>query len=209
MTTYEHAMLGIDGVLAAGLHRRHGWQIAATAAVAAVGPDWDGLTIAVNNSLFADAHRLWGHNLLACLILGVLVGAVDYRFDLVTRLARRLVTFLRLKVPPGRLRLRDTRATSACGTWIVVSVVAAMSQLPADMVVSGTATLSDWELKPFWPFWDRGFVCALVPWGDPGVSVIFISGMFAMIYWRTRVQPIAVLTLLLVLAYLVIRGALF
>ena len=31
MTVYEHAMLGIDGALAAGLPRRHGWQIVALA----------------------------------------------------------------------------------------------------------------------------------------------------------------------------------
>ena len=29
MTTFEHAMLGINGALAVGLHRRFGWQIVA------------------------------------------------------------------------------------------------------------------------------------------------------------------------------------
>jgi len=45
MTTYEHAMLGITGALAAGLHRRYGWQIVAMAGVTAVLPDWDGLSL--------------------------------------------------------------------------------------------------------------------------------------------------------------------
>ena len=45
MTFYEHAMLGATLALVAGLQRRHGWRIVAMAAVAAVLPDWDGLTI--------------------------------------------------------------------------------------------------------------------------------------------------------------------
>ncbi len=88
MTTYEHAMLGITGVLATGLDRRYGWSIVALAAVAAVSPDWDGLTILAGSAAFAASHRLWGHNVLACVLSGLLMGVVDYRFDLVTRCGR-------------------------------------------------------------------------------------------------------------------------
>ena len=45
MQALEHAMLGGGLVLAAGLHRRFGWQLAASAAVCATLPDWDGLTV--------------------------------------------------------------------------------------------------------------------------------------------------------------------
>ena len=45
MTTLEHAMLGINGVLATGLQRRFGWQLVAMAGGVSVAPDWDGLTI--------------------------------------------------------------------------------------------------------------------------------------------------------------------
>ena len=38
-------MLGASLALAARLQSRHGWRIVAMAAVAAVLPDWDGLTI--------------------------------------------------------------------------------------------------------------------------------------------------------------------
>ena len=64
MTIYEHAMVGIDGALALGLQRRHGWQIVALAGVAAVLPDFDGLTILFGIQWYAEGHRLWGHNLL-------------------------------------------------------------------------------------------------------------------------------------------------
>ena len=43
MTVYEHAMAGVSLALAAGLHRRHGWGIAAPVGVAAALPDWDRL----------------------------------------------------------------------------------------------------------------------------------------------------------------------
>ena len=63
MTTFEHALLAINGVLATGLQRRYGWQLAGVAAVAAISPDWDGLTIAFSLAAFAAGHRVWGHNL--------------------------------------------------------------------------------------------------------------------------------------------------
>jgi hypothetical protein len=58
MTIYEHAMIGINGTLALGLNRRHGWQIVAFAGLAAVLPDLDGLAIVLGPSLYADGHRL-------------------------------------------------------------------------------------------------------------------------------------------------------
>ncbi|MEN6458225.1 MAG: hypothetical protein ABFC63_04790 [Thermoguttaceae bacterium] len=60
MTVYEHAMIGINGTLAIGLYRRHGWQIVALAGVAAEIPDLDGLAIVLGPSLYADGHRYWG-----------------------------------------------------------------------------------------------------------------------------------------------------
>ena len=59
MTSYEHAMLGIDGALALGLHRRYGWQIVAAAGCVAVLPDWDGLSICLWRELLrGGASRL-------------------------------------------------------------------------------------------------------------------------------------------------------
>ena len=45
MTTFEHAMVGVNGALAAGLTRRCGWKVASMAGLVAVSPDWDGLTL--------------------------------------------------------------------------------------------------------------------------------------------------------------------
>jgi membrane-bound metal-dependent hydrolase YbcI (DUF457 family) len=199
-------MLGINGALAVGLHRRFGWQIVAMSGFAAVSPDWDGLTIIVSPIAFAEGHRVWGHNLLACVLLGILIGTLDYQFDLVSRAGKLLTKLLRLRTSPDELTPRVER--TACGqlVWILVAIVAAFSQLPADMLVSGSKTLPDWELKLLWPFSDRGWVYPMVSWGDVGITLIFIVGMFAMIKWKTRVQPIAAMTLLGVATYIVIRG---
>ena len=89
MTTYEHAMLGIDGVLALGLHRRYGWQIVAAGGCAAVLPDWDGLTLLLGANCYAAAHRVWGHNLLVAGLLGAALGWVLYRFDFLTNVQQR------------------------------------------------------------------------------------------------------------------------
>jgi len=236
MTTFEHAMLGVDGVLAVGLHRRYHWQLAAMAGFAAASPDWDGLTYLFSSALFAEGHRVWGHNVVACVISGLIIGALDYRYDLITRAGRLLTRLLRMTVPKQRLSLRATFERCGYQTWMIVAIVAALSQLPADMVVSGATGLSDWEVKLFWPFSDRGWVFAMVPWGDPGISVVFIVGMFAMVKrpralgtphsagatrrsetartnrmrrWTAGIDHIqckAILTLLGVLIYIVVRG---
>ncbi len=208
VTTFEHAMLAIDGALAAGLHRHYGWQVVAMAGVAAVSPDWDGLTILVSQSLFAEGHRLWGHNVLACILTGLAIGVLDYRFDFVTRCARWAVKFFHFQLADQHLIVRDRLSKHGLMVWILVGILAALSQLPADMVVSGTATLSDWELKLLWPFSNRGWVFPMVPWGDVGITLVFVVGMFAMLRWRSRVQSIAVVALTFVAVYIAARGTL-
>ena len=89
MTPLEHAMVGIDGVMALGLHRKHGWKIAGAAAVAAASADWDGLTLLFSAALYDKAHRAWGHNVFSCVLAGLAIGLLDYRFDLTGRLGRR------------------------------------------------------------------------------------------------------------------------
>jgi hypothetical protein len=209
MTTFEHSLLGVNGALASGLDRRYGWQIAALAGAAAAAPDWDGLAIMFSTSVLAQGHRVWGHNLHASVLLGVTLGALDYRFDVVTRLSRFFERLLRLDVPHERLQVRREFSRGALATWITVASLAALTQLPADMVVSGTATLADWEIKPLWPFSSRGYVFPMVPWGDPGISIVFIAGMFALVRWKERRQLVAAATLAGVVAYLVLRKFVF
>ena len=200
-------MLGINGVLATGLHQKHGWQLAAVAGVAAAAPDWDGLPILVSVKLFNETHRVWGHNLLACLVLGLVIGSLDYRWDSVTRVARRLARLSRIKIPDSKLALRRRFSLMGLQVWLLSATLAALSQLPADLVVSGTATLGDWELKLFWPWSDQGYVFPLVRWGDAVISVVFVVGMFSMLRWRRQSQLIAGCTLAGVLVYIVVRGA--
>ncbi len=206
MTTYEHAMLGITGSLAAGLHVRYGWKIVALSGIAAVVPDWDGLPMLIDMAAFQQGHRVWGHNLLGCLIVAVLLGMIDYRFDLSGRVAQRLVKFGPFRELQPHIRLREEWSTGTLIVWISVAFCAALSQIPADAVVSGGKGLSDWALQPLWPFSDYQFVYAMVPWGNVGVTIIFAIGMLALFKWKTQVRPIAATTLAAVAAYIVAWG---
>jgi len=206
MTTFEHAMLGVNGALATGLHQKFGWKIVAIAGISAASPDWDGLPIVYSVELFNRAHRVWGHNILSCVVLGVVIGILDYRFDLVTRAARLIDRCVRFGISEANLALREQFSNYGTLVWCAVAILACLSQLPADMVVSGTATLADWELQPFWPFSDQGVVFPMVPWGDPGMTIVFVLGMFAMLRWKSSFRTIACLTLAGVVAYILARG---
>jgi len=199
-------MLGINGVVATGLHRRYGWQLAAIAGVAAIAPDWDGLTFLVSVPLFNESHRVWGHNVFACVFVGLVCGAIDFRYDMVTRCGRMLMRLLRVSVAPDLFHFRTTYPLRGFFVWIIVAIVAALSQIPADMVVSGTKVLADWPVKCFWPISDRGYVFPLVPWRDVGITIVFSVGMFAMVKWRNRTSMIAIATLIAVLLYIAVRG---
>jgi len=202
-------MLGITGVLATGLNRRYGWPIVGLAAVAAVSPDWDALTIVAGSAPFAASHRVWGHNVLVCVLTGLLMGVVDYRFDVVTRCGRFLTRRLHLALPGASPRVREAFPFSGFVAWTSVAVLAAVSatHLAADLVFSGTETLPDWELQLWWPFSTTGYVYPIIAWGDAGVSIVFVAGMFAMWRWPARLQTTSLATLAAVFLYMVLRGA--
>ncbi len=208
MTTYEHAMLGVTGALAAGLHRKYGWEIVALAGFVAVLPDWDGLSLLFGAAAFDRVHRTLGHNLLVCTLLGACVAALEHRYRLARRLkeyAGRRMSMFRSK--EGSAERSDLHAGGLC-LWVAVGVLASLSHLAADLVFSGHSVLSDWGIRLFWPFSDRFWAYPLVSWGDPAVTVVFAGGMLAMVRWPSRLRTIAGLTLTLVLAYISIRGAL-
>jgi membrane-bound metal-dependent hydrolase YbcI (DUF457 family) len=204
MTTIEHALLGANLVLATGLEKKFGWQLVALSAVCAVVPDWDGLTILWSVSLFDVAHRAWGHNLLVCSLVALFIAAVDYRHDVVTRTARRLVQWMKFAVPEDRLAIRVIFSWSGLMLWFFVALIATWSHLVGDLVFSGTATLSDWGLKLLLPFSERVFVYPLISWGDVGVTIIFVLGMFAMLRWKNQTAWIARLTLIAAIGYIVL-----
>ncbi|NUQ63232.1 MAG: metal-dependent hydrolase [Pirellulales bacterium] len=206
MTSYEHFMLGVTGTVAAGLHRRFGWPIAAAAGLAAVAPDWDGLSLAFGAAAFDRVHRAWGHNLAAAALLGAIIAALEYRFGWIAGAGRRLSS--KLKLPEsGRVGVGFTaRTLGGWGAWLGVGTAASLSHVATDMLFSGHATLSDWGIRLLWPFSERAWVYPMVSWGDPAVSILFAAGMLAMAWRPERVQRTAAVTLAAVIAYVFIRG---
>ncbi len=206
MTTFEHAMLGVNGVLACGLHRQFGWKLVALAGLAAIAPDWDGLTVLFDASVFDRGHRVWGHNVFACCLVGLLLGFLDYRFDLIGGLAKWIT-----RIPPLARFRQDTeevrrRRLTGYLVWIGVAVLAALSQIPADAVVSGGHGLGDWPIQVLWPVSQFEVVYPMVPWGDPGITIVFCIGMILSARFPARLQLIAIMTLLGVVGYIVVRG---
>ncbi|MEN6450248.1 MAG: metal-dependent hydrolase [Thermoguttaceae bacterium] len=217
MTIYEHAMLGINGALALGLQRRHGWPLVAMAGLAAVLPDVDGLALVLGPTCYAAGHRVWTHGLLSAGVAAAIAAAVVYAWDIFTRVQRRLARWgvLPVEATPARcesntLLESDAAIGPRCGRelllWICVSVVAAYSHLLTDIFFSGGRGQPLWGVPIGWPFSNAVQACPLVPWGDVGVTAVFAAGTFAMLRWRTRTQTIAAGTLCLVAIYVAGRG---
>jgi membrane-bound metal-dependent hydrolase YbcI (DUF457 family) len=209
MTTFEHAMLGANGVVASGLHHRFGWKLVVLAAVAAIAPDWDGLTVLVDASVFDRGHRVWGHNIFACCATGILVASLDTRFNLTGRLVAWLQTFRSTSEDMADEAVVSEQPTVSYSAAIVVAVSAALSQIPADAVVSGGQGLADWPVKYLWPVSNAEVIFPLVPWGDPGITIVFCVGMILAARFKDRVRPIAISTLIGVTGYILVRGLVF
>jgi membrane-bound metal-dependent hydrolase YbcI (DUF457 family) len=200
MTTYEHAMLGATLALAVGCHRRReDWLLVAVAGAAAAAPDWDGLSLAFGAEAYARAHRTWGHNLLAASVAGLAVGAAGYLCHLSARV-QRAVARMRSKSSPADIVV-PAFSCRGLARWAVVGWLAALSHLPADLVYSGHPQLRSWPIQVFWPFSTEGWVWPLVSWGDLTTTFLFIAEMFVLYRWPKHAQLIAVLTLVLVHAY--------
>jgi membrane-bound metal-dependent hydrolase YbcI (DUF457 family) len=206
MTIYEHAMIGINGTLALGLNRRHGWQIVAFAGIAAVLPDLDGLTILLGPSLYADGHRLWGHNLLVAGLVAALFSVIAYQTDALTKSQKWLAN--RWKA----LSIGDSQTTTPPHRyaklllWMLVGVLATYSHLVMDIFYSGGKNLQTWGVPLFWPFSRTEWAYPLVPWGSIGATVILAVSMFAMLRWPTWIRTIATSSLAVVAGYMVLCG---
>jgi hypothetical protein len=199
MTVFEHPMFGASLALVAGVRRRHGWGLVATAAVAAALPDWDGLSIAFGPTAYASAHRVWGHNLLAAGLGGAFVGIVGL-------LAARSVRVRTLLTKPPALLLPPPSASANTAVvWLLVGVVAGLSHLPADVVFNGGTGLPAWPVPLLWPFSRQGWAAPIVPWGDVTVTLLFVGEMFALYRWPRHDRAVATLTLAAGSAYLLVR----
>lgn len=165
MMYYDHAMLGIAVALAAGAHRRHGWPLVGTAAVAAMLPDWDGLSELIGPMTYRQIHRVWGHNLLAAALASGFLAAVGYLCQLSIRLR------------PGEARVYSGHALAV---WVAVGVLVALSHVLADLIYAGTRVAPDWPVALLWPFSPRRWACSLVPEDDWGATLLLVGGMAAL-----------------------------
>ena len=205
MTVYEHAMIGINGTLAMGLQRRHGWQIVALAGFAAVLPDLDGLTILLGRNLYAEGHRLWGHNLIVAGLVAAVVSAIAYQTDAATKIQSWLAGRWKVFSVWGSPERPSHRRAELC-LWTVVGVVAAYSHLLMDILFSGGRNLPIWGVPLLWPFTDTTWAYPLVPWGNIGATVILAVSMFAMLRWQAWIRTIATSSLIAVAVYMAVCG---
>jgi membrane-bound metal-dependent hydrolase YbcI (DUF457 family) len=206
MTIFEHAMVGWSLALAVGAQRRHGWQIAGMAAVAAALPDADGASILWGPGAFADVHRVWGHNLLAALVIGALTGASGYLASLSAR-ARRLTAAVLARLAADVKIATEPRCFTwpHLAVWVLVGLLAVLSHLPADLVYNGSSELAPWPVPLLWPFSPEGWQYPLVPWGDMVTTAVLLLEMFALYIWSNRGQLVACATLTAILAYVGLR----
>ncbi len=137
MTTYEHAMVGITGFMATGLQRKYGWQMVLIAGIAAMSPDWDALPYVIDHDMFERGHRVWGHNVLISLLVGIAIALSEYYFNWTTKLGRTFQRLFPQMMPPEHLIPKSDQATRSLFVLMAVCVVAACSHLFADLVVSG------------------------------------------------------------------------
>jgi membrane-bound metal-dependent hydrolase YbcI (DUF457 family) len=198
-------MLGVTGTLAIGLHRRYGWKIVAAAGAVAVLPDWDGLSILFGAAAFDKVHRAWGHNLLVAGLSGATVMACVSCLPWATRGRKSPEMPVRASDPAGSQRRTPLRVGQVA-LWAALGAMASLSHLAADLTYSHHERFPDWGVRLLWPFSQQEFAWPMVPWGDVGTTLIFVTSMFAMARWPARLQSISQVTLALVVAYLVLRG---
>lgn len=202
MTSPEHTLVGILGGLSLGLHTRLGWTAIAFAAVVSNVPDLDGLPMLVDMQRFESGHRVWGHNLFAISVSALLLAALQYRFGWIEWIAVKLKPIM-----PADIRSLEASDTIRVGFFVLVLIglVFQCVHLLCDMTVSGGQGLSDWPVKPFWPFSDTEFAFPLIPWGDVGPTVIMMLAVILIAKFG-KARRTAILALALLCGYMLCRG---
>lgn len=208
MTTPEHTLVGIHLAIAAGCHRWSGWPLVGLVAVASNVPDLDGLPMLFDMQRFEQLHRVLFHNFLAIILTSLVLACSEAYWAWMSRLTRWLL--LKLSTPGSTTAIPKVETARGCasmvGLFFTTSFFAQAAHLPCDMVVSGGSGLSDWHVLPFWPFSSRGFIFALVPWGDIGPTLILMAGTIWMAKRKSGLTRIALITLSTLIVYLLVRG---
>ncbi len=208
MTTPEHTLVGIHLAIAAGCHRWAGWPLVGLAAVASNMPDLDGLPMLIDIQRFEQLHRVLFHNFLAIALTSIVLACSEAYWGWISRLTGWLMMKFATPVTSSQsLKAEHSRMHAwRIGLFFVTSFFAQAAHLPCDMVVSGGSGLSDWHVLPFWPFSDRGFVFALIPWGDIGPTLILMAGTIGMAKHKSGSSRIALITLSTLVIYVLVRG---
>ncbi len=205
MTTPEHTMVGIHSAFALGLHRRYGWQSVALAGIASNVPDWDGIPMFVDMARFESIHRVWGHNFVSILLTSLLLAATQVRWDWLGRIGGWFAG--RFSIPKQDSPDCQTGTDSGCGLLLFFGIAFAAQtlHLPCDMVVSGGSGLNDWSVEPWWPFSHAAYVYPMIPWGDPGPTLILMAGAVIAAKWPPQTANISRLSIGTLLVYLLVR----
>jgi len=207
MTTPEHALVGMHVAVAFGLQLKLGWPGVAIFSLASILPDWDGLLILIDISLFDRGHRVWGHNLISIVGTSLVLAYSEFRWRWIASSVHRLRQYLQSSSGQSLAAIGATTAPPPSFISLVaIAMLAQLLHLPCDMIVSGGAGLSDWAIQPWWPFSDRSYVYPMIPWGDVGPTVLLMAGAILSAKVPKFVSTISKATLLLLICYLVVRG---
>jgi membrane-bound metal-dependent hydrolase YbcI (DUF457 family) len=202
MTTPEHTLVGVLGAMSLGLHTRLGWTAIAFAAVVSNVPDLDGLPMLLDMERFEAGHRVWGHNLLAIMMTTIFAAFLQFRFRWIEWFATRITPLV-----PSDARIQNPSSHLQPGftSLLLIGLVFQSTHLLCDITVSGGQGLSDWHVKPFWPFNETAYVFPLIPWGDIGPTIIMMLGAIG-IAKLGNAKRLSIVALCVVCLYMLGRG---
>lgn len=197
--------MGIHLAFACGLHRRFGWRAVAMSAAASSVPDWDGLTMPLNLQWFEAGHRLRGHNVFAILCLAVLLAWSERQLDWLGTLRKWFARCVKIDAP-GVVAANPSKTPMTSGAMALVAFVAQGLHLVCDMIVSGGRGLPPWEIRPWWPVSNAGYVLPWIPWGDPGPTIVLMAGIIYAAWNPQNPTRVSLATLAAQCAYVLARG---
>lgn len=193
MVYYDHALVGATLAVAAGMQRRYGWPAVMLAALAGMFPDWDATPKHFYPEAYVAGHRVWGHNLFAVTLAGAALGGLGYLIH-------------RSRSP----RFAPMRAvdTGKAWPWILLGIAILWSHPLLDLLYCGMEQNLDWPVKLLWPAAGWKFGVPWIPWTDWGATALLLIGLLGCILVRQRRQQCAMASLVILVFYISVRGAL-